>query len=282
MACDPIDPNFNGGLGTSKYCRQLATSDLAVAGGYDAVLALGDEQYECGGLQAFQEAYDPSWGRLLSITHPTPGNHEYLRRNNSIGTDCGGLAIAKGYFQYFGTSAGVQGQGYYSFDLGTWHIIALNANCRFTTGCKAGSSQEKWLQADLASHPAACTLAFWHQPRFASGKAIHSSDHTAAFWDDLYAAGAELVLNGHLHAYERFAAQDPAQGPDPNGIREIIVGTGGEGYQVFADTPEPNSEVRKTKVAGILQLTLRPDGCDWQFLSAPGSSFTDSGTSPCH
>jgi len=136
MACDPSDVNYNGGLGVGKKCRQRATSDLAAAGGYAAVLALGDEQYECGGYQAFLQAYDPTWGRLRGITRPTPGNHEYLRSNNSDGTDCGGLATARGYFDYFGSAAGTMGMGYYSFDIGSWHLIALNANCRFTTGCK--------------------------------------------------------------------------------------------------------------------------------------------------
>jgi calcineurin-like phosphoesterase family protein len=282
MACDPSDVNYNGGLGVGNKCRQQATSDLAAAGGYAAVLALGDEQYECGGYQAFLQAYDPTWGRVRAITRPTPGNHEYLQSNNSAGTGCGSLATARGYFDYFGSAAGTKGKGYYSFDIGSWHLIALNANCRFTTGCKAGSAQEKWLKADLAASSATCTLAFWHQPRFSSAKVHGNNDKYAAFWDDLYAAGADLVLNGHFHAYERFAPQDPNQQPDPTtGIREIVVGTGGEGYQQFGAV-QPNSEVRGTKLNGILAVTLHPDGYDWEYVAIPGETFSEAGSDLCH
>jgi hypothetical protein len=300
VACDPLNPDYNGGLGNGKKCQEVATGQLVRAGSYDAVLALGDLQYDCGGKAAFFSSYDQSWGSFKSITYPTPGNHEYKRRNNSTGTDCGGLATARGYFDYFTCTAppvtpctsvpapapGNFGEGYYSFDLGAWHIISLNTNCRFTKGCKAGSPQERWLAADLSAHPNAqypCTLAFWHQPRFASGKTVGADASSAVFWRDLYNAGADLVLNGHLHAYERFAPQDPDASADPgNGITEMIVGSGGEGYQGITATPAANSVVRKTKLNGILSLTLRPSGFDWRFVNVPGQTFQDSGSADCH
>ena len=157
IACDPANSVFNGGLGNSNACRQKYTSDLLVNAGLAAVLDLGDNQYYCGGYQAFLQSYDLSWGRVKSITHPSVGNHEYLV---SGGTGCDSTnAAAAGYFKYFGSAAGTAGQGWYSFNLGTWHIIALNSNCTDVGGCSSSSPQGQWLTADLIAHPAACTLA---------------------------------------------------------------------------------------------------------------------------
>ena len=181
--------------GTGSTCRQLATSNTLVRGHYASVLALGDTQYEDGAYEKFVASYDPSWGRVKSITKPAPGNHEY----ESPG--------ATGYYRYFGRAAGDPRKGYYSFDVGRWHLIALNSNCSAVGGCGAGSPQEQWLRRDLAAHPAACTLAYWHHPRFSSG--LHGSDSTyTAFWQALYDAGADVVLSGHDHDYERFARAD--------------------------------------------------------------------------
>ena len=170
IACDPANPSFADGQGTTNNCQQAATSDLAVAANPTAVLALGDIQYDCGGGAAFAASYDPTWGRQTAITHPVPGNQEY----NAAGTDCPASGTAAGYFSYFGSSAGGLEQGWYSFDLGSWHIIAVNANCDMVGGCGNGSPQETWLEADLKAHPSTCTLAFWHQPRFSSGS--HNND----------------------------------------------------------------------------------------------------------
>ena len=276
IACDPASSYFNGGQGTGLRCRAQLTSDELVGQGLSAVLPLGDNQYECGGYQAFLQSYDLSWGRVKAITHPAVGNHEYQTAN---GTDCG--RHAAGYFQYFGAAAGQPGQGWYSFDIGSWHLIALNSNCgEISGGCGVGSAQETWLQADLAAHPNACTLAYWHHPRFNSG--IADSTAVAAFWSDLYAAGADVVLVGHSHNYERFAPQDPNQNADPtNGIREFVVGTGGEDLFGFART-EPNMEVRNSSTFGVLKLTLHSNSYDWTFEPAQGFSFTDSGTTSCH
>ncbi|MEO6654122.1 MAG: DNRLRE domain-containing protein, partial [Ilumatobacteraceae bacterium] len=156
IACDPASGSFNGGLGTSLACRQKYTSDLMVGKGFDSVLTLGDMQYDSGAYNAFVNSYDLSWGRLKSITKPVPGNHEY----NTSG--------AAGYYQYWGALAGGTTQGYYSYDIGAWHLVALNSNCGVVS-CAGGSVQETWLRADLAAHPDKCTLVYWHHPRFSSG-----------------------------------------------------------------------------------------------------------------
>ncbi len=269
IACDPADSNFRGGAGTASACRMKATSDLLLGMELAGVLALGDNQYEDGALPKFRQSYDPTWGRLKSLTRPAVGNHEYGQPN------------ASGHFAYFGPAAGDPANGYYSFDIGTWHLIALNSNCSRVGGCGAGSPQELWLKADLAAHPAACTLAYWHHPRFSSG--LHGSDLAYdAFWRDLYDAGADVVLVGHDHDYERFAPQDPRGAADPvRGIREFVVGTGGKTHYWFR-SPQPNSEVRNWDTFGVLVLTLRSLGYDWRFISEPGRSFADSGRGFCH
>jgi Calcineurin-like phosphoesterase len=270
ISCDPaIDPNFNNGNGAGMTCRQRATSDLLVGAGYDAVLLLGDNQYFDGALWKYQTAFAPTWGRLGSLLRPAPGNHEYE------------TAGATGYFDYFGPAAGERSRGYYSYDLGTWHVVVLNSNCAAIGGCGPGSLQLRWLAEDLAAHPRACTLAYWHHPRFSSGQ--HGDDPTyEAFWQALYKAGADVVLVGHDHDYERFAPQDPSAKADPeHGIRELVVGTGGRETRPFAAV-RPNSQVRNDRDLGVLKLRLRVDGYDWEFLPIPGGTFTDSGSAGCH
>jgi hypothetical protein len=268
IACDPASSLFNGGQGSGLNCRQMATSDLLVGAGYAAVLLLGDIQYENGAYSKFLASYDPSWGRVKSITKPAPGNHEYQ------------TAGAAGYYQYFGAAAGDPAKGYYSFDLGGWHIVALNSNCSSVGGCGAGSPQEQWLRADLAAHPAACTLAYWHHPRFSSGE--HGSDSTyTAFWQALYEANADVVLVGHDHDYERFAPQTPAGTLDlVRGIRQFVAGSGGKNVRTFP-TVRPNSEARDVSSLGVLELTLGATGYEWRFRPAVGS-FTDAGSASCH
>jgi hypothetical protein len=245
-----------------------------------AVLPVGDEQYECSGYSAFLQSYDPSWGRVKDISRPVLGNHEY---QTSGGTECDATGKAGGYFQYFGASAGDPGTGYYSYDLGSWHVIALNTNdACMVVPCGAGSAQEQWLKADLAAHPAQCTLAYWHAPRFRSGTTTPTSTYKA-IWTDLYAAGVDLVVNAHIHNYERFAPQDVSGNADPtNGIREFIVGTGGNSHAAFNTTIAPNSQVRDASSFGVLRLTLRTGTYDWQFVPEAGKTFTDSGSTSCH
>jgi hypothetical protein len=269
IACDPLDVGFSGGAGTPTRCRQRATSDLLVGGGFDAVLALGDNQYIAGQLADYLLSFDPSWGRVRSILKPVPGNHEYLTPD------------ARGYFDYFGAGVGARGRGWYSYDLGTWHLVALNSNCAEVGGCGPGSPQLEWLEAELAAHPRACTLAYWHHPRFSSG--LHGDDSSFdAFWETLYRHGADVVLAGHDHEYERFAPQDPDAIPDGDyGIREFVAGTGGMELRPFFAIRE-NSEVRDDSSFGVLSLRLHPGGYDWRFLPAAGDAFTDSGTATCH
>ena len=278
IACDPASPNFNGGIGTSTHCRQKYTSDLLVDAGLAGVLMLGDGQYECGSLQAFMQSYDSSWGRVKSITYPVIGNHEY---QTTGGVDCTtDNAGAAGYFDYFGAAAGTRGQGYYSFDIGEWHIIVLNSNCAEVGGCDTSSPQGQWLQADLASHTNMCTLASFHHPLFSSG--THTSSNSLPFWQLLYQYNAELILTGHEHLYERFAPQSPSGAADPvNGIRQFIIGTGGEEFHTISQVAL-NSEARNDNTFGVLKLALHPNSYDWEFVSEAGGTFTDSGNSPCH
>jgi hypothetical protein len=267
IACSPDDPLYDGGLGTAEACQQKATSDLALALQPGAALLLGDLQYDVGALVAFQQSFAPTWGRLLAISHSAVGNHEY------------GTPGAGGYRAYFGSLATPQGTTWYAFDLAGWHLVALDANCTQVGGCGEGSPELAWLRADLAVNPGRCTLAYWHQPRFSSGP--HGSDAAyAPFWSTLHAAGADLVLAGHDHDYERFAPQDPAGGLDRvGGIRELVVGTGGRSLYDFA-TQEPHSEARR-RAFGVLALTLYPLGYTFAFLPVDGSPG-DSGGGLCH
>ncbi|HET9017032.1 MAG TPA: DNRLRE domain-containing protein, partial [Thermomicrobiaceae bacterium] len=269
IACDPTSSSYKNGNGTKSACQQMATSNLLVNGNYAAIFDLGDNQYDDATLAKFQQVYGPSWGRVLGTTHPAAGNHEYASGS------------ATGYFDYFGAAAGNPSQGYYSLNIGTWHIVILNSNCSEVGGCGPGSPQEQWLAQDLAANTSACTMAVWHQPRFSSG-VVGNNVAYDAFWQDLYAAHADIVLDGHDHDYERFAPQNPSAQADPaNGIREFVVGTGGVGFVSFK-TIQPNSQVRNNNTFGILALTLHANGYDWKFLPIAGSTFTDSGTGTCH
>ena len=271
IACPGNSPvAVGGGDDGTAGCRATATADVLSALEPALVLTLGDEQYDVAGRAEFQAGYDASWGRLKAITRPAPGNHEYA------------TAGASGYFGYFGEAAGPADRGYYSLDVGTWHVVALNSNCRPAGGCGAGSPQERWLRADLTAHPSACTLAFWHHPRFSSG--LHGDDPTVGpLWDALYDAGVELVLAGHDHDYERWAPMSPAGELDQaRGIREFVVGTGGRSLYPILRSPRPASEARSDAAYGVLALTLHPTGYDWSFRAAAGSSYADSGSGSCH
>jgi acid phosphatase type 7 len=264
IACAPGTPV------TPTTCRQLDTSDLFVGvPAIKAVLPLGDEQYETGALADFQQAYDSSWGRSLGKTHPVPGNHEYAAGQNGAG-----------YFAYFGASAGHSGRGWYSFNVGSWHLIALNSNCSPAGGCGPSSRQVTWLRSDLAAHHPACTLAYWHHARFSSGPNGNLADYDT-FWKVLYNHGVDVVLSGHDHAYERYALQTPAQVHDPkHGIREFVVGTGGRSLDPFTG-PFTNGQFRENTQFGILKLTLHPHRYEWRFVST-AKHVLDSGQTGCH
>jgi acid phosphatase type 7 len=268
IACDPADRDYNGGAGRNGRCQQRAVSDGLLSAGVSAVLPLGDEQYENGALAKFMASYHPTWGRLNPIVRPIPGNREYETPG------------ASGYYAYFGAAAGDPAKGYYSYDLGSWHIVALNSNCEFVA-CNAGSPQEQWLRADLAAHRTACTLLYWHHPRFAAGGAGQAED-TSALFNAAYAARAELVLVGHAHIYERYTPFSPTGVGEPGrGVRQIIVGTGGEEQSRLAP-PVPGVEVRSNTSLGYLRVTLRPTGYDWQFVPVAGGALNDRGSTACH
>jgi acid phosphatase type 7 len=282
IACDPANSKFGGGNGVPTdpgACHQKYTSDLLVDAGLAAVLPLGDIQYYCGGYQAFLQSYDLSWGRVKDITHPVVGNHEYL---TSGGTDCTSAnAGAAGYFNYFGTAAGNQGQGYYSYDIGTWHLIALNSNCEDAGGCSPSSPQGQWLESDLNAHSNFCTLAYWHIPLFSSGG--YTAENSQSFWQTLYNHNVDLILNGHAHIYERFAPQAPNGTSDiARGMREFIVGSGGANHTDLTATTASNSEERNDKTFGVLKLTLRSTNYEWQFVPEAGQTYTDIGRGACH
>ncbi|MEJ2204146.1 MAG: metallophosphoesterase, partial [Gemmatimonadota bacterium] len=222
--------------------------------------------YSDGTAANFSECYDPSWGRHKARTRPSPGNHDYHTPD------------AAGYFDYFGALAGEDRTGYYSYDLGSWHVISLNSEIDMD----AGSPQEQWLRADLAANPTACTLAYWHKPRFSSGDNHGSSSGPVPLWEALYEHHVEIVLNGHDHLYERFAPQTPDGTADPDhGIRQFTVGTGGGQLYDFG-TPLPNSEARNNVAHGVLKLVLSPGSYQWEFVPVAGEAFMDSGVGTCH
>jgi hypothetical protein len=233
------------------------------------VFAAGDNAYENGSLEDYQRCYAPTWGRHLDRTLPAIGNHEWQTPG------------AAGYHEYFGARAGGPGTGWYATTLGEWRLIVLDSDCGDAGGCTPDSAQGRWLADELATNPAPCTVAIWHHPRFSSGR--HGDDAAVdPFWRAMYDAGADLVVNGHEHSYERFAPQDADGRGDPErGIQEIVVGTGGKDLRSF-DRPVPNSEIREAGTYGVLRLVLRPDGFDWRFLPVAGQTFTDAGSGTCH
>ena len=260
------------GAGDIADCTNLAGAEataaqLAKIPG--TVMAVGDLAYPDGTPENFA-CYDKTWGREKARTRPAVGNHEF----HSAG--------ATFYFQYFAELAGDSSKGYYSYELGAWHIGVLNSECVQVGGCEAGSAQEKWLRDDLAAHPVACTLAYFHKPLFSSGGA-HGNDPTVKpLWDALYQAGADIVVSGHDHDYERFAPQTPEGKADSaRGIREFVAGTGGKSHRPFG-TVDGNSEVRNTDAFGVLKLTLMPGKYLWEFVPEEGKSFVDSGEGVCH
>jgi Calcineurin-like phosphoesterase len=242
-----------------------ATSDRVLAINPTVALTLGDAQYPSGALADFQRYYHLTWGRFKAKTRPTPGNHEYRTSG------------AAGYFSYFGTAAKPVGQSYYSFNLGGWHLIALNSN--IARG--VGSAQERWLKADLAATSKRCILGYWHHPRFSSGTHHGHNTSVGPLWTALYAARADVVLNGHEHNYERFALQSPSAQATSQGIREFVVGTGGNGLYGFG-TPKPNSQFRNSTTFGVLKLVLHASSYEWWFISESGAVIDRGGPTACH
>jgi hypothetical protein len=263
---------------TSSGAILMGAGDIAIGDTYEnetaklieavpsaTAITLGDNAYENGSTSDYV-AYDVTWGRFKARTKPCPGNHDYH------------IAGAADYFTYWGSLAGPAGRGYYSYDVGSWHIISLDSEIDMS----AGSAQEVWLRADLAAHPNDCTLAYWHQPRFSSGDIHGSNTDCQPLWQALQDAGAEIVLNGHDHEYERFAPQTATGVADPaHGIREFVVGTGGANLYTITTTIA-NSEVHNTSTYGVLKLTLGTGTYSWEFVPIAGQTFTDAGSGTCH
>jgi hypothetical protein len=265
-AADPVLVGA-GDIAACDTTADSATGSL-IDGIAGTVFTLGDNAYPKGSGADFADCYDPAWGRHRSRTRPSAGNHDYQ------------TAGANPYFTYFGAAAGATRSGWYSYDLGTWHIVVLDSNCADVGGCGPSSPQVAWLRNDLAANAGAPVLAYWHHPRYSSG-AHGSATSMQTFWEVLYRAGAEVVLSGHDHDYERFAPQDPWGGRDVGyGIRQFVVGTGGAGLRPRASRA-PNSEVFRA-AHGVLRLTLRADRYDWRFVPVEGTTWTDTGSGPVH
>ena len=268
---EAVDPVLiaAGDIAGCGHLGDTATAAVVSSAIGGTVATLGDTVYNDGSASQFANCYGPTWGRFKWRTRPAVGNHEYRTPG------------AAGYFNYFGVRAGPRGKGWYSYNLGQWHVVVLNSNCS-QVACGKGSEQERWLRADLAANANKCTLAYWHHPRFSSDNRHGNWPSVAPFWDALYEFGADVVLSGHAHAYERFAPQNPGGKADPAfGIRQFTVGTGGNGLYGFG-AAKPNSQARQANTLGALKLTLGSGGYDWKFLPQAGKTFTDSGTAACH
>jgi Calcineurin-like phosphoesterase len=270
---DPVVTAAGDIAGGDAGTHDTATGDVIRSINPDVALTLGDNDYGDGTLSAYQKEYGPAWGSFKARTRPAAGNHDYETGNaNGLVDYFNGAGVRNG-------PAGDRTKGvYYSFNLGSWHLIALDNYVSMASG----SPQETWLRRDLAAHPGRCTLAYWHEPRFTSGSIHAPNTATQPLWNDLYAAHADIVLNGHNHQYERFALQNPSGRADPNGLREFVVGTGGQGQYSFDATLAANSQVHQTGTWGVLRLTLHPGGYDWRFVPIAGQTWTDSGSQACH
>jgi acid phosphatase type 7 len=255
IACSTEQPEYNRGEGTATECRQKHTSDMIL--GADHVFVLGDAQYPIGNPEQFRAVYDPTWGRMKSVTYPTPGDHEYQSGSPD------------GYFDYFGV------EPYYSFDIGSWHWVSLNSEIDHA----AGSPQVQWLREDLAATDQPCIGAFWGAPAFSSSAKGNNPSYRP-FWDALYAVHADLVLSGDSHQYERFAKQTPGGTAASDGIRQFVVGTGGRSLDGFV-TKQSNSEAQG-KVFGVLELRLGFSHYNWRFRTDSGGSFSDAGSATCN
>ncbi len=259
-----------GECGTGEAAATARVIRRVVGEHPDAIVfTAGDNAYPNGSSSDFQRCFDPWWGRFLDRSRPAAGNHDWHTPD------------AAGYRAYYGERAGTKSRTWYAFDAGRWRVIVLDSDCGEVGGCRPSSRQGRWLAGELASHPAACTLAIWHHARFSSGPHGNQTA-TAPLFDALYAAGADVVVSGHDHDYERFAPQDPAGRRDSaRGIREFVVGTGG-GHLYQVATVKRNSQVRENATFGVIVLELREGSYAWRFEPAGNGTFTDAGTGSCH
>jgi Calcineurin-like phosphoesterase/Glycosyl hydrolase family 71 len=269
ISCPPTKDRQGQEFDKPNACGMDDTAKVLGAIQPDAVLTLGDQQYPGGALSDFEAVYAGNWGTYRDITYPVPGNHEY------------GTPGAQGYFTYFGERAGEPDKGYYSYDLGAWHVVALNSECDHVGGCGDSNPQATWLRQDLEAHPRKCVLAYWHRPRFSSGHHGNDLDQDA-LWRILAAARADVVLSGHDHDYERFLPMNAAGQADPKGVTEFVAGTGGASHYQFQRNPAAASAIRIAGRNGVLRLQLTEQGYAWEFFAAPDSEVLDSGNAECH
>ena len=256
-----------GDIASCRSAGDEATAAL-LEGAPATIAAVGDLAYPRGSADEFANCYEPSWGWFKATTRPAAGNHDYATPG------------AAAYFDYWGAAAGLRGSGYYSYELGSWHVVVLNSNCRFVS-CSRGSPQETWLRNDLALHRTRCTVAYFHHPLFSSTLGT-ATPAMQPLWQVLYDADADLVLNGHAHNYQRFAPQSPSGAADPaRGVREFVVGTGGYSHHP-AGPPIPNQETVDDTTFGVLRLMLLETRYAWRFVPQSGGVFADAGTAPCH
>lgn len=259
------------GAGDIAFCGEPYLMDEATANIIDkypeaVVFTAGDNVQGEGRMPEYTNCFTASWGRFLNRLHPVPGNHDYMTEGGAP------------YYTYFGAAAGEPFKGWYSYDVGEWHIVALNSNCD-AVACGPNSAQVAWLREDLAANPARCTMLHWHHPRWSSGLA-GSYGSVNSFWRAAVDFGAELVINGHDHNYERFAPMDVEGSPSPVGVRQFTVGTGGDPLRAFGEI-KPNSEFRFNENHGVIRLELYPDRYTWAFESIDGA-IVDSGEEACH
>jgi acid phosphatase type 7 len=284
---DGNQPEAVEATGDGRSATVLAAGDIAecdhqgdeatakiLAGYPDAtILPLGDLAYDHGTPEEFTRCFATSWGKFKSQMRPATGNHDHSTKN------------AQGYWDYFADQGGPYDKYYYSYTLGSWHLVALNSDCWRVGGCASDEPQAEWLRSDLAKSGALCTLAYWHRPPFTSGRYGDPSDtaRVRPLWRILHENGVEILLNGHEHSYERFALMDADGKPDEaGGVREIIVGTGGGNLRPYENPPLPTTEVRDSSTWGVLRLSLDPGKYAWRFIPVAGGTFTDSGSGTCH
>ena len=262
-----------GDIAVCDHLGDEATARILAEYPHAAIATLGDNAYQDGTLEEFENCYAPTWGKFKNRTMPATGNHDEATKN------------AQGYWDYFGSSGGPYDKYYYSYDLGSWHVVVLNSDCWRVDGCAIDDPQAEWLRHDLEQHPTLCTLAYWHRPPFSSGRygAPNETARVRPLWRVLNEQGADVLLTGHEHSYERFAPMDAEGKPDDaKGVRLFVVGTGGGNLRPFENPPLPTTETRQDDTWGVLKLELNPTGYDWNFLPVAGSSFSDSGAGSCH
>jgi acid phosphatase type 7 len=256
--------NSSGDEATAKLVTGVISENPGAV-----VFTLGDNVYSNGTSQEFTNCYDPSWGSFKARTRPVPGNHDYNTSN------------ATGYYGYFGAKAGDPSKGYYSYNLGAWHIVVVNSNCAAIGGCETGSSQEKWLRSDLKASSNTCQIVMWHHPRFSSGAEHGNADFMQDIWKAASENNVELILNGHEHTYERFTPMNAVGEADPGGTTEILVGSGGISHYHLG-IKKPNSQTFNADTYGVLKLELAASSYKFEFLPEPGKTFTDAGSGMCH